>query len=148
MDFIMHPIGVIHSPFTQKKETPIQPTRSNARGTLEVRPEFADGLDGIEGFSYIILLYAFHQSSGSYSLRIKPFLDDKEHGLFATRYPERPNPLGLSIVKLVSREGNILTIDGVDVLDGTPLLDIKPYVADFDVHIDTRAGWYESRSNQ
>lgn len=144
MEFIMRPIGVIHSPFLTKQETPIQPTRSQARGQVEVYPEFSEGLQDVEGFSHLILLYAFHQS-GQYELRVKPFLDDQLRGLFATRYPSRPNPLGLSIVRLVVRQANLLEIEGVDVLDGTPLLDIKPYVPDFDIRFETRTGWYESR---
>jgi tRNA-Thr(GGU) m(6)t(6)A37 methyltransferase TsaA len=145
MEIIMHPIGIIHSPFTEKEKIPIQASRSQAIGLVEVYPDFADGLLDIDGFSHIILLYAFHLSSG-HSLRVKPFLDDKEHGLFATRYPYRPNPIGISTVRLVSRQENTLTIEGVDVLDGTPLLDIKPYVPDFDLRTDVRAGWYETRS--
>lgn len=143
----MHPIGVIHSPFTDKAQTPIQASRSQARGSVVVYPEFADGLKDIEAFSHIYLLYAFHNSSG-YSLQVKPFLDDSEHGLFATRYPYRPNPIGISIIRLFSREGNLLTIEGVDVLDGTPLLDIKPYIPDFDLRTDVRTGWYETRSKK
>ena len=145
MEFIMKPIGVIHSPFTEKEGTPIQPTRSNRSGWVEVYPEFADGLLGLEEFSHIILLYIFHRSSG-YKLQVTPFLDDQEHGLFATRYPCRPNPIGLSIVRLLSRRENILDIDGVDVLDDTPMLDIKPYVPDFDVRADVKTGWYARRS--
>jgi tRNA-Thr(GGU) m(6)t(6)A37 methyltransferase TsaA len=147
MEISMHPIGIIHSPFTDKDQTPIQASRSQAIGTVEVYPEFSDGLQGIEEFSHIYLLYVFHNSSG-YSLQIKPFLDDQEHGLFATRYPYRPNPLGISTVRLLFRQANVLTIEGVDVLDGTPLLDIKPYVPDFDLRTDVRAGWYETRSKK
>jgi len=146
-EFIMHPIGVIHSPFIDKKQTPIQPTRSQAVGQVEVFPEFAAGLQDLEGFSHIILLYIFHQSHG-YTLQVKPFLDDQLHGLFATRYPCRPNPIGLSIVQLSARRENILDIVGVDVLDGTPLLDIKPYVPDFDMRLDTHTGWYENHKNR
>ena len=145
MEFVMRPIGVIHSPFTDTKQTPIQPTRSQAIGQVIIHPEFADGLQDIEGFSHIILLYAFHQSAG-YTLRVKPFLDDQLHGLFATRHPCRPNPIGLSIVRLLARHDNVLEIEGVDVLDSTPLLDIKPYVPDFDVRTNTHTGWYEVRS--
>jgi len=145
MEFVMRPIGVIHSPFTDTKQTPIQPTRSQAIGQVIIHPEFADGLQDVEEFSHIILLYAFHQSEG-YSLRVKPFLDDQLHGLFATRHPCRPNPIGLSIVRLLARRDNVLEIGGVDVLDGTPLLDIKPYVPDFDVRTNTHTGWYEVRS--
>jgi len=145
MEFIMQPVGIIHSPFTEKDKTPIQASRSLAIGQVEIYPEFADGLKDIEALSHIYLLYAFHESQG-YKLQVKPFLDNQEHGIFATRYPYRPNPIGLSVVKLLSCENNILTVEGVDVLDGTPLLDIKPYVPDFDLRTDVRAGWYETRS--
>ena len=141
----MHPIGVIHSPFNKKDQMPIQASRSQAIGLVEVHPEYADGLMDIEGFSHIYLFYAFHRSNG-YNLRVKPFLDDQERGLFATRYPRRPNPLGISIVRLVFRQDNALTVEGIDVLDGTPLLDIKPYVPDFDYRANARVGWYEMRS--
>lgn len=147
MEFIMRPIGVIHSPFTEKDKTPIQASRSQAIGQVEIYPEFADGLKDIEALSHIYLLYVFHESSG-YQLQVKPFLDNREHGIFATRYPYRPNPIGLSIVKLVSHENNILTVEGIDTLDGTPLLDIKPYVPDFDQRTDVRTGWYETRSQK
>ena len=144
MEFIMRPIGVIHSPFREKEQTPIQPSRSQAKGRVEVYPEFAAGLEDIEGFSHIILLYMFHQSSG-FTLRVKPFLDDQQHGLFATRYPKRPNPIGISVVRLARRDENILEIEGVDVLDGTPLLDIKPYVSEFDLRNGRRSGWLEKQ---
>ncbi len=147
MEFIMKPIGVIHSPFTDKRQTPIQASRSQAIGQVEVYPEFAEGLQDVEGFSHLILLYVFHRSSG-YTLRVKPFLDDEWRGLFATRYPCRPNPLGLSVVRLLKRRDNVLEIEGVDVLDGTPLLDIKPYVPDFDVRMETNTGWYAHRSRE
>ncbi len=147
MEILLRPIGVIHSPFSEKDKTPIQASRSQAIGQVEIYPEFADGLKDIEALSHIYLLYAFHESSG-YQLLVKPFLDDREHGIFATRYPYRPNPIGLSIVKLLSCENNVLTIEGVDVLDGTPLLDIKPYVPDFDHRADVRTGWYETRSKK
>ena len=143
----MRPIGVVYSPFTDKTQTPIQPTRSQAVGRVEVYPEFSGGLQDLEGFSHIILLYVFHRSEG-FTLQVKPFLDDRERGLFATRYPRRPNPIGFSIVELQERRGNELVIKGVDVLDGTPLLDIKPYVPDFDVREKVRAGWYETRAHQ
>jgi len=147
MIFKMQPIGVIHSPFTNKQQTPIQPSRSQATGTVEIKPEYVAGLQDLDGFSHIFLLYVFHQSE-DYSLHVKPFLDDNERGLFSTRYPCRPNPIGLSIVRLNKVQGNILIIEGVDVLDGTPLLDIKPYVPDFDVREDVHAGWYEIRSKK
>jgi len=147
-EFLLRSIGVIRSPFTEKDQTPIQVTRSQALGRVEVFPEFVDGLKDIDQISHIHLLYVFHQSSG-YKLQVKPFLDDQEHGIFATRYPYRPNPIGLSTVRLLSRQGSVLTIEGVDVLDGTPLLDIKPYVPDFARRtqgVDT--GWYETRSKK
>lgn len=147
MKFVMTPIGLIHSPFIDKAQTPIQATRSQAIGHVEVYPEFAEGLQDIEGFSHLTLLYAFHHSSG-YALRVKPFLDDQLHGLFTTRHPNRPNPIGLSTVKLLARRDNILEVAGVDMLDGTPLLDIKPYVPDFDIRTEVRTGWYASRSIQ
>ena len=148
MDLVMKPIGVIHSPFTEKEQTPIQSVRSGAIGQVDVYPEFADGLKDIEYLSHIHLLYVFHESSG-YSLYAKPFLDDREHGIFATRYSYRPNPIGLSTVRLLSRQDNVLTIEGVDVLNGTPLLDIKPYVPDFDLRTENvRVGWYETRSKK
>jgi tRNA (adenine37-N6)-methyltransferase len=148
MEIIMLPIGIIYSPFTEKGQTPIQVSCSQAIGQVEILPEFADGLKDIEGLSHIHLLYVFHESSG-YALRVKPFLDDREHGIFATRYPCRPNQIGMSTVRLVSRQGNTLIIKGVDMLDGTPLLDIKPYVPDFDHRAeDVRVGWYETRSKK
>ena len=147
MEFKMRPIGVIHSPFTEASETPIQPSRSQAIGKVELFPQFADGLEDIEGFSHLILVYVFHRSSG-FSLQVMPFLDDKVRGLFATRYPRRPNPIGLSTVRLLTRDENVLEIEGVDVLDGTPLLDIKPYMPEFDIRSDVRSGWYETRSRK
>jgi len=147
MEFVMRPIGVIRSPFTEKDKTPIQASRSQAIGYVEVEPEFSDGLKDIEALSHIYLLYAFHESQG-YELQVKPFLDNQKHGIFATRYPYRPNPIGISIVKLLSREGCVLTVEGIDTLDGTPLLDIKPYVPDFDQQTNTRVGWYETRSKK
>jgi tRNA (adenine37-N6)-methyltransferase len=147
MEFIMRPIGVIYSPFTNVAETPIQSSRSQAIGQVSVFPQYAEGLGDLEGFLYIFLLYVFHCSTG-YELKVKPFLDDASHGLFATRFPCRPNPLGLSVVRLLSVHDHIVEIEGVDVLDGTPLLDIKPYVWDFDVRTRTRSGWYGTRSKK
>jgi len=144
-EYTMRPIGVIHSPFTDQAQTPIQPSRSQAIGQVEVYPEFAEGLQDVDGFSHLILLYVFHRSSG-FTLTVKPFLDDQTRGLFATRYPCRPNPIGLSIVRLTEREGCRLTIQGVDVLDGTPVLDIKPYVPEFDAMDGVLIGWYGLRS--
>ena len=141
----MRPIGVIRTQFTEKEQTPIQASRSQAIGTVEVVQKYEEGLQDLEGFSHIILIYIFHGSSG-FSLRVKPFLDHKERGLFSTRYPYRPNPIGLSIVQLLSIEENKLTVKGVDMLDNTPLLDIKPYMPDFDERKNVRVGWYATRS--
>ena len=138
------PIGIIHSPFKSKQETPIQPFRSKAVGKIEVFKEYERGLDDIEGFSHLILIYKFHRSRG-FSLKVKPFLDNRLRGLFATRAPRRPNQIGLSVVKLIRRRGNILFVNGIDVIDGTPLLDIKPYVPDFNSGEEVRTCWIEGR---
>ncbi len=143
----MKPIGMIHSPFDDKSRTPIQPTRLQTVGNVDVYPEYEDGLQDLEGFSHIILLYAFYCSMG-YTLRVKPFLDDQLRGLFTTRYPCRPNPIGLSVVRLLARRENILNIEGVDMLDGTPLLDNKPYVPEFDVRNNVKTDWYAKRSKE
>jgi tRNA-Thr(GGU) m(6)t(6)A37 methyltransferase TsaA len=135
------PIGIIHSPFKNIENMPIQPTAaSKARGTVEVFAAVAEGLKDVEGFSHIILLYHFHRVTQP-KLTVVPFLDRVPRGLFATRAPSRPNPIGLSIVKLVGIEGNVLHIENVDIVDGTPLLDIKPYVPAFDHHEVQRMGW-------
>ena len=137
------PIGVIHSPHTNPRETPIQPVYAQGiEGSAEVFPDYADGLLDLEGFSHVCLLYHFHRAPEA-RLVVKPFLEDTPHGVFATRAPCRPNPIGFSVVRLVSREGNILHLEDVDVLDGTPLLDIKPYIGRFDVRENVRCGWQE-----
>jgi tRNA-Thr(GGU) m(6)t(6)A37 methyltransferase TsaA len=121
---------------------PIQPCAAmGVRGTVEIKPEYAGGLKDIDGFSHIILIYHLHVSKG-FSLEVIPFLDDHPKGVFATRAPKRPNPIGLSIVKLIEVKGNILHIENVDILDDTPLLDIKPYVSQFDVQDQAEMGWY------
>lgn len=138
------PIGVIRSEHVVQDQTPIQPAyASGCKGRVEIFPELAEGLCDLEGFSHIYLVYHFHQS-GPTRLVVKPFLQDTERGVFATRATCRPNPIGLSIVELVSREGNVLQIDNVDILDGTPLLDIKPYTAKFDRFDPMRNGWQDA----
>jgi tRNA (adenine37-N6)-methyltransferase len=144
-EFTVKVIGMLHTPFQAVEETPIQAIRSNAEGWVEVFPEYAAGLEGIEAFSHIYLLYVFHQAVET-RLRVQPFLDDREHGVFATRHPMRPNHLGISVVELHSREEERLNVRGVDMLDGTPLLDIKPYVPEFDWRSGERTGWYEKRA--
>ena len=137
------PIGVIHSPFKEPKGTPIQPAGAKGiDGTVEVFPEYVEGLKDVEGFSHLILIYHFHLSQGS-SLTVKPYMDNEAHGVFAMRGPSRPNPIGISIVRLVKIEGNILYIQDVDMVDGSPLLDIKPYVPEFDIRGVERTGWLE-----
>jgi len=136
-------IGTIHSEHFALDETPIQPAFARGcSGRAVLRPEFAAGLRDIEGFSHLILLYHLHRAC-SMMLTVKPFLEDAEHGVFATRHPRRPNPIGLSVVRLVRREGATLFLADVDILDGTPLLDIKPYVGRFDCIRDTRNGWQD-----
>lgn len=144
MSIRFEPIGIIHTPFKQKQDVPIQPSRSNARGEVEVFEKYEEGLEDLDGFSHIILIYYFHKSEG-YSLKVKPFLDDRLRGLFATRAPRRPNQIGLSVVKLLGRKGNILFIEGIDVLEGTPLLDIKPYVPGFDTEENISIGWLKGK---
>ena len=141
---IIRPIGIIRSPFKIKAKTPIQPFKSKKIGRVEVYKKFAAGLQDVLGFSHIILIYRFHKSK-SYKLLVRPFLDSRYRGLFATRYPARPNQIGISVVQLLRRENNVLFIKGIDVLDGTPLLDIKPYVPEFDAVRKTRIGWLKSR---
>ncbi len=147
MEFCMKPIGVIHTPFKERSETPIQFSRSTAFGEIEVYSEVEEGLTGIEELSHIILIYVFHQALDSKPLMVKPFLDENTHGVFATRYYARPNPIGFSIVRLIGREGPRLKIQWVDMLDGTPLLDIKPYIPEFDVHSVEKLGWYAKRTH-
>lgn len=137
------PIGLIHSPFKELEGMPVQPAGAGGtQGSVEIFPDFREGLKDLEGFSHIFLLYHFHRSRG-YDLCVTPFLDNQPRGLFATRAPRRPNPIGLSVVKLLDVSGGILRIEGVDIVDGTPLLDIKPYVRKFDGPSETRDGWYE-----
>ena len=138
------PIGIIRTPFKRKEDAPIQPSRSSACGEVEVFKKYEEGLEDIEGFSHIILIYQFHKSEG-YSLKVKPYLDDNLRGLFATRAPRRPNQIGLSVVKLLKRKKNILFIESIDVLEGTPLLDIKPYVPDFYPKENVTIGWLEGK---
>jgi len=137
------PIGVIRSIHVNPEQTPVQPVYSSGcRGRAEIFEQYGEGLSDLDGFSYIMLIYHFHRA-GPARMMIKPFLQDKLRGLFSTRAPNRPNPIGLSIVRLLSREGPVLHLDCVDVLDGTPLLDIKPYVSRFDCIQGARCGWQD-----
>ncbi|MGC9335246.1 MAG: tRNA (N6-threonylcarbamoyladenosine(37)-N6)-methyltransferase TrmO [Anaerolineae bacterium] len=139
-------IGFIYTPFTENEWTPIQPYRSRAEGRVELLPEYEIGLEYLEGFSHIFLLYLFHHAEPGYDLTVTPFLDEQPKGLFATRYPRRPNPIGLSVVRLIRREGRVLHVGGIDVLDGTPLLDVKPYVPPFDLFPEATLGWLDGRA--
>ena len=142
------PIGIIHSPFTDITGMPIQPTGARGiPGTVEVFSEYAEGLTDIEGFSHLFLIYAFHRCS-SYVLTVRPFLDTTPRGVFATRAPRRPNAIGLSIVRLIEVKGSTLFIEDVDILEGTPLLDLKPYVPVFDAYPDASSGWLEQSAHR
>ena len=149
MDEIRYkPIGIIHSQFKEPKGTPIQPMAAKGvDGTVEVFPEYAEGLKDLESFSHIILIYYFHLSKKS-SLKVKPFMDNRIHGVFSTRAPSRPNSIGISVVRLITIERNTLYIRDVDIVDGTPLLDIKPYVPEFDVRAVDKIGWLEKNVNK
>jgi len=147
MDAIEYrPIGIIHTPFKCPEGTPIQPPGGlDDCGVVEVFSEFHEGLRDVEGFSHLILLYHCHLV-GAARLTVRPFLDDTDHGLFATRAPARPNAIGLSVVRLLRVEGGCLYIREVDIVDSTPLLDIKPYVPKFDSRVPERAGWLEKQA--
>ena len=136
----MKPIGVIRTPFTSSENTPIQSSKSNSNGHVDVSSEYLDALKSLDGFSHIILLYWCHRAKQA-KMREKPYLDTEEHGLFSIRAPSRPNPIGISIVKLLSIEGTRLNIEGVDMLDKTPLIDIKPFVPEFDNRPLATSGW-------
>ena len=137
------PIGTIHTPFTDLEGMPIQPVGAKGvAGTIEIFPEFQAGLKDLDGFSHIILLYHFHRNH-DYKLQVVPFMDTVKRGLFATRAPKRPNPIGLSTVQLERIENGILHVLNVDILNDTPLLDIKPYVPDFDASVEIRTGWLD-----
>ena len=137
------PIGIIHTEHTIQEKTPIQPIYAvGCPGRLVLEPEFVEGLMDIEGFSHLYLIYDLDRA-GEPKLLVKPFLQDTPHGVFATRSPRRPNPIGLSIVRLIRREGGTLFLEDVDILDGTPVLDIKPYTARFDRIDNTRNGWQD-----
>ena len=137
------PIGIIHSPFKEPKGTPIQSAAAEGiEGTVEIFSEYVEGLKDLEGFSHIFLIFHFHLSKEP-SLKVKPYMDDEAHGVFAMRGPSRPNAIGFSIVRLVRIVANILHIQDVDIVDSTPLLDIKPYIPKFDIRVTEEIGWLE-----
>ena len=144
----IEPIGIIHSPYYSIKDMPIQPKgASGIEGYVIVDEKFIDGLKDIEGFSHIYLLYSFHEATRT-ELLVTPFMDKQTRGVFATRSPLRPNHIGISIVKLKRVEGNKLVVEGVDILDGTPLLDIKPYIEKFDSVKESASGWLQASDEE
>jgi len=140
----LQPIGIIHSPYKDRGEAPYQGRKSREISRIELFKEFEEGLHDIEGFSHIIVIYWFHESQG-YRLLVRTPWDDAPHGLFATRSPHRPCPLALTTAELVDREKNVLKVKGLDAVDGTPLLDIKPYVPALDERSVVKLGWLEGK---
>jgi len=145
-DYIVYQsIGTIHSPLKTVEGMPIQPCgAAGVQGSIEVDETYLAGLRGLSGFSHAILVYHLHLVTG-YALEVVPFLDTRRHGVFATRAPKRPNPIGISVVKILRIRGTSMFVDHLDIVDGTPLLDIKPYVSTFDAVEDEKIGWYEDR---
>jgi len=146
MNMNLKQIGIIHTPYERFKEVPYQSSLSEDVCEIEVFKDYEGGLKDIEGFSHLIVLYWMHKSTG-YSLLVKTPWDTELHGLFTTRSPNRPNPIGISIVRLIERKGNILRVKGIDAIDGTPLIDIKPYVPEFDEKEkrEVKIGWLEGK---
>ncbi|HEC83016.1 MAG TPA: tRNA (N6-threonylcarbamoyladenosine(37)-N6)-methyltransferase TrmO [Firmicutes bacterium] len=144
-EIVYEPIGIIHTPFTSPEGVPIQPSGGrDVEGFAELDPRYEEGLADLEGFSHAYLIYHLHLADG-YRLKVVPFMDSVERGVFATRAPRRPNPIGISLVRIKAIEGNRLYFVGVDVVDGTPLLDIKPFVPQFEAQEDIRIGWLEDK---
>jgi len=142
-EVVYKPIGVVHSPFKEPQDVPIQSVAAKGvMGIVEVAREYVEGLRDVDGFSHLILIYHCHLTQ-DYSLLVRPFLDERLHGVFSTRAPSRPNPIGVSVVRLTRMEKNMLHIQDVDIIDGTPLLDIKPFVPEFDQRKAERIGWLE-----
>lgn len=143
----MKPIGIIHSPFQDLKDMPIQPKGAkDTLGTVEIEQKYMEGLQDLDGFSHIYLLYIFHEAART-ALTVTPFMDTTPRGVFSTRSPLRPNHIGLSIVELAGVEKNLVKVRGIDILDGTPLLDIKPYIEAFDGINNSRSGWMKATSD-
>lgn len=143
-EIVYNPVGFVRSPFKSSKGTPIQPKEAKGvKAQVFVKKEYSEGLKDLEGFSHIILICHLHLSKG-YNLKVRPFMDDNLRGVFSTRAPKRPNSIGLSTVKLNKVEGNILFVEEIDILDGTPVLDIKPYVPEFDRREAERIGWLKN----
>ncbi len=146
MKIELEPVGIIRTPHKSQEGMPIQPLGAEGmEGRIELNPEMKDGLKDIERFSHIILIYYFHESSGCILIQ-KPFMSETPRGVFSIRSPKRPNPIGLSIVKLIRVEDNIVYFERPDQLDGTPLLDIKPYVPELDSFEDASRGWLKNKA--
>lgn len=144
----IEPIGIIHSPYKTVADMPIQPKGSPAvEGQIVVEDKYIDGLQDLDGFSHIYLLYSFHKATRTEML-VVPFMDTQPRGVFATRSPLRPNHIGISIVKLLQVEKNTFTVGGIDIIDGTPLLDIKPYIEKFDSVAESRSGWLKASDEE
>jgi tRNA-Thr(GGU) m(6)t(6)A37 methyltransferase TsaA len=142
------PIGVIETPFRDPSGTPIQPSHAmGARGRVCIDPQFQPGLEDLEGFERVWLVYWLHKAPAP-KLRVTPFLDKRQRGVFATRAPTRPSPIGMSVVRLLAVRGCILDVEDVDIVDGTPLLDIKPYIPEFDCYPNSRAGWLDESDSR
>ncbi len=148
MRIVMESVGVVRSPFTAREEMPIQPSGAqDTVGEIEVFEQFTPGLKDLDGFSHIFVIYCFHESKG-HDLTVVPFMDTVPRGVFATRAPRRPNPVGLSVVRVLGVDGNRVRVQGIDVLDGTPVLDIKPYVPKFDSPRVDAIGWLEGNDGK
>ena len=142
------PIGTIRTPFTDLKNMPIQPKGArDIEGQVVINPEFTEGLKDLDGFSHVYLIYVFHEAQRT-SLTVVPFMDTVPRGVFSTRSPLRPNKIGLSLVELLGVTGNVVRIKGADVLDATPLLDIKPYIKAFDYVVESRSGWMNAGATE
>ena len=147
MNIELESIGTIHTEFKKIEGMPIQPTGAKGvKGTIKIKEKYAEGLKDLDGFSHIHLIYLLHKVEG-YMLEVKPFMDNDTHGVFATRSPKRPNRIGMSVVKVIDVKDNSIYIENVDILDGTPLLDIKPYVPQLyeDTIDELRIGWFETK---
>lgn len=144
---IINPIGIIRTPHTDIKNMPIQPIAAEGiKGYIEIFPQYVNGLKDIDGFSHITLLYHFHKING-YELEVVPFMDVESRGIFSCKAPKRPNAIGMSTVKLLGVENNKLYIEQVDMLDGTPLIDIKPFYPRYDNRENVKIGWLENNKD-
>lgn len=147
-DIVFQPIGIIHTPFQDLEGMPVQTIGAQGvKGTVELVPDLEAGLKDLDGFSHLILIYCFHLS-GEAPLHVLPFLDCTPRGVFATRVPGRPNGIGISVVRLTEVRGSVLHVEDVDMVDGTPLLDIKPFVPQFDNRDVEKAGWFECSADK